>query len=86
MSATPGKVVVDGVTEVAGEKVFALRFVQGRDPAWVGRPFYARYDPTASWLDELEPAFGEQEFFFERGMRHLKIRARHAAAEESMWA
>ncbi len=65
MSATPGKIVVDGVTTVAGEKVFALRLLQARDPAYVGRPFFARFDPDASWFDQLRPAFGEARFFFE---------------------
>ncbi|MBE7449962.1 MAG: lysine 2,3-aminomutase [Kofleriaceae bacterium] len=65
MSATPGKVVVDGVTTVAGKKVFALRLLQARDPAWVGRPFFAEYDAAVSWLDGLRPAFGEPHFFFE---------------------
>ena len=65
MSATPGKVEVMGVTEVHGEKVFALRFLQGRNPEWVGRPFFAKYDKEASWLSHLRPAFGEEKFFFE---------------------
>ena len=69
MSATPGKVEVLGVQEVAGEKVFVLRFLQGRDPDWVGRPFFAKYDPDAMWLDQLEPAFGADSFFFEDGLR-----------------
>ena len=71
MSATPGKVEVLGVQEVAGEKVFVLRFLQGRDPDWVGRPFFARFDPKATWLDQLEPAFGEDSFFFEDGLQAL---------------
>ncbi len=65
MSAGPGKVQVLGVSEVAGEKVFTLRFLQGRNPDWVGRPFFAKYDPKAIWLDDLYPAFGEKRFFFE---------------------
>ncbi|ANM32187.1 lysine 2,3-aminomutase [Acidobacteria bacterium Mor1] len=65
MSAGPGKVEVQGVTEIAGEKVFALRFLQGRNADWVHRPFYAKYDPKATWLDHLKPAFGESRFFFE---------------------
>ncbi|MEX0930011.1 MAG: hypothetical protein WD266_06195 [Balneolales bacterium] len=65
MSAGPGKVQVLGVSEVAGEKVFVLRFLQGRNPDWVQRPFFAKYDPDAVWLNELEPAFGEDKFFFE---------------------
>jgi hypothetical protein len=77
MSATPGKVLVDGVAEVGGEKVFALKFLQGRDPEWAGRVFFARYDPKASWLDHLEPAFGESEFFFEEGLRAIRDERRH---------
>ncbi|NBC15414.1 MAG: lysine 2,3-aminomutase [Gammaproteobacteria bacterium] len=65
MSAGPGKVEITGVTEVAGEKVFVLRFLQARNPDWVNRPFFAQFDPQATWLDDLKPAFGESEFFFE---------------------
>lgn len=72
MSATPGKVLVDGIAEIHGEKVFILKFIQGRDPAWVGETFFAKYDPTATWLDHLEPAFGAKEFFYEEGLRQLK--------------
>ncbi len=71
MSATPGKVVVDGIARIYGKKVFALRFLRGRDPDWVGKPFFAKFDERATWLDGLEPAFGDEEFFFEDGMRHL---------------
>ncbi len=65
MSATPGKVEIQGVTEVKGEKVLALRFIQGRNPDWVQRPFFAKFDEEATWLDQLKPAFGELKFFFE---------------------
>ncbi|PZG40874.1 lysine 2,3-aminomutase, partial [Spongiactinospora gelatinilytica] len=59
MSATPGKVCVDGVTEIAGQKVFVLHLIQARDPELVGRPFFARYDPHATWLTDLTPAFAD---------------------------
>ena len=59
MSATPGKVCVDGVAEVAGERVFVLRMLQARDPQLVGRPFFARFDPKAMWLTDLVPAFAD---------------------------
>lgn len=65
MSAFPGKVVIDGVANIAGEKVFALQFLQARNPDWVRKPFYAKYDPNATWLDHLKPAFGQERFFFE---------------------
>jgi KamA family protein len=64
MSATPGKVLVDGVAEVAGGRVFVLRYVQARDPGLVGRPFFAEFDPEATWFDQLVPAFAEQREFF----------------------
>lgn len=54
MSSTPGKVVIDGCAEVAGAQVLALRFLQARNSELVGRPFFARVDPQASWLDELQ--------------------------------
>jgi KamA family protein len=60
MSATPGKVCVDGVVEVAGEKVFALHLIQARDPGLVGKPFFAQFDPGAVWLSDLEPAFASR--------------------------
>jgi len=59
MSATPGKVCVDGVTEIAGRKVFVLHMIQARDPALVGRPFFADYDADAVWLSDLRPAFAD---------------------------
>jgi KamA family protein len=64
MSATPGKVLVDGTPIINGKKVISLRFIQGRNPDWVQRPFYAEYDENAIWLDDLKPAF-EDKFFFE---------------------
>jgi KamA family protein len=60
MSATPGKVCVDGTAEVDGIKVFVLRMLQARDPALVGRPFFAHYNPSAKWLTDLVPAFADR--------------------------
>lgn len=60
MSAEPGKVAITGVAEVSGQRVFVLELLQARRPELVGRPFFARYDPRAVWLDELEPAFADR--------------------------
>ena len=54
-----------------GEKVFVLEFLQGRNPEWVGKPFFATFDSDAQWLDDLLPAFGEKEFFYEREYKKL---------------
>jgi KamA family protein len=60
MSATPGKVCIDGVAEIAGQKVFALHMIQARNPLLVGRPFFAEFDPSAVWLTDLRPAFADR--------------------------
>ncbi|WP_105169266.1 KamA family radical SAM protein [Pseudoalteromonas sp. T1lg23B] len=65
MSAGPGKVEISGVATIHGEKVFVLRFIQARNPQWVQQPFFAKYDEKATWLSDLQPAFGEQKFFWE---------------------
>lgn len=69
MSCAPGKVQILGITEIplngVRKKVIVLRFLQGRNPDWAARPFFAAYDDKAGWIDELKPAFGEEKFFFE---------------------
>ncbi len=75
LSTTPGKVEIQGVTEVGSEKVFVLRFLQARDPNWVLQPFFARFDAHATWLDQLRPALGESWFWSEKesGLRRCGI-------------
>jgi hypothetical protein len=82
MSATPGKVLVAGVATIKGEDVLVLRFLQARDPDWVGRPFFAKLDREATWLEDLKPAFGEDEFFFEAGLRELDAAQRQVKLHE----
>ncbi|XXZ12630.1 hypothetical protein WMF18_41530 [Sorangium sp. So ce315] len=71
MSATPGKVVINGVARVGSEQVFVLQMLQARNPEWVGRPFFAAYDPRATWFDQLRPAPGGEGFFFERELQAM---------------
>ncbi len=71
MSCTPGKVQILGTADAGGKQVMVMRFLQGRNPDWVGRPFFAEYNPKAIWLDELKPAFGETKFFFEDELQEI---------------
>ena len=90
MSAGPGKVRIVGITEVKGEKVFVLEFLQGRNPSWVGKPFVAAFDARAQWLDDLVPAFGEKEFFYEQEYKKLlkvdKLPGQTLPAEKKQYA
>jgi KamA family protein len=70
MSATPGKVCIDGIAEVAGQQVYVLHMIQARDPSLVGKPFFARYNPDATWISDLEPAFAAR-FPFESDPEEL---------------
>ena len=71
MSALPGKVAIEGITEVNGEKVFALTFIQGRNPEWNKKIFFAKYDPNAIWLNQLRPAFGKTKFFYQDELNEI---------------
>jgi hypothetical protein len=53
-------VCIDGVAEIAGQEVFVLHMIQARDASLVGRPFFAKFDPDASWLSDLRPAFADR--------------------------
>ena len=75
MSCIPGKVQILGVSDIKVhgkiEKVIAMRMLQGRNPDWVARPFFAEYHPEAIWIDQLKPAFGEKKFFFEEELEEM---------------
>ncbi len=71
MSALPGKVSIEGITELYGEKVFVLTLLQARNPEWVKRPFFAKFSSTATWLNELRPTFGDDKFFFQDELNEL---------------
>ena len=64
MSCLPGKVQILGVADVKNERVMTFRMIQGRNPDWAARPFFAKYDEEAIWYTDLEPAFDEEKFFF----------------------
>ena len=65
MSTTAGKVRILGTTGHSGRRRFVLDYVQARDPHLVGRPFFAAFDPAATWFDQLVPADDEDRPFFD---------------------
>lgn len=74
MSCTPGKVLITGTADILNKKLFILKFIQGRNPKWVNRVFFADYDEDAAWINELKPAFGEPEFFYEKDLREMMVK------------
>lgn len=80
MSASPGKVCVLGEAWMNEQRCFVLKFLQSRNPKWSERIFLAKYDADAIWFDDLEPAFGEKEFFFNRQYQEQKRRTGQGAS------
>ncbi len=54
MSTSEGKVIVEDIVQIHHQKYFALKFIQARDENKVGKLFFAKYNPTASWINDLE--------------------------------
>ena len=71
MSCLPGKVQLLGVSEIKSEKIMVFRMIQGRNPDWAARPFFAKYDEKAVWYTDLKPAFGESSFFFNDDLKNI---------------
>lgn len=71
MSALPGKVSIEGISELNGEKVFVLTLLQARNPEWVKKPFLAEYSEKATWLSDLRPAFGKDKFFYQDELNQM---------------
>jgi KamA family protein len=69
MSCYPGKIQILGISRILNEDVLVLTFIQGRNPEWTNKPFLAEINFDAYWIDDLKPAFGEQNFFFENKFR-----------------
>jgi KamA family protein len=68
MSCYFGKIQILGIEKINDKKVFVMRFIQGRNPDWVAKPFFAEYNPDATWITQLKPLVGDK-FFFE--MEHI---------------
>ncbi len=71
MTTSAGKASILGTAEVNGEKLFALKFNEARNMAWMDKVFLAKFDPKESRVDRLVP-FDTPEFFFEKELREIE--------------
>lgn len=63
MTSSAGKTSILGVTEINGEKVFALKFNESRNMEWMDKVFLAKYDEVENTVEKLKPYEGEKYFF-----------------------
>jgi KamA family protein len=70
MSTNPGKIQILGTVDIRKKKALVLKFLQGRNSKWVEKPFLAKYDENAIWLDDLNPFCGKK-FFYEDELQQI---------------
>ncbi|MER7008086.1 4Fe-4S cluster-binding domain-containing protein [Dactylosporangium sp. NPDC000555] len=58
MSTYHGKILISGVSRIGRGRAFICSLLQARDPQLVGSTFLARYDESATWIDDLRPVAG----------------------------
>jgi hypothetical protein len=80
MTTSAGKISLLGTTEVNGETLFALKFSEGRNMAWLDKVFLARYDGQTNNVALLEP-YGSDEFFFEGELAEIEASLSEALTE-----
>jgi L-lysine 2,3-aminomutase len=71
MTTSAGKLSILGTAQVNGQKVFALKFNESRNMAWMDKVFLAKYDPHQSRVDKLIP-LDTPKFFFENELEEIE--------------
>jgi hypothetical protein len=71
MTTSAGKLSILGTAEVNGQKVFALKFNESRNMAWMDKLFLAKFDPKESRVDKLVP-LDTPKFFFEDELNEIE--------------
>lgn len=82
MTSSAGKISIMGTAEVNGEKVFALKFTEGRNMEWLDKVFLAKYDGKQNTVDLLEP-LDTPEFFFRDELRRIESTLTDSLREKS---
>ncbi|GMV45732.1 MAG: hypothetical protein AMXMBFR66_11300 [Pseudomonadota bacterium] len=79
MTSSAGKISILGTAEVDGERLFALKFTEGRNIEWLDKVFLARYDARQNTVDKLEP-LGGGEFFYREELQQIEAALRDSLA------
>ena len=71
MTTSAGKIAFLGTAVVNGDRVFALKFSEGRNMAWLDRVFLAKYDLETNNVALLQP-YDTEKFFFEEELETIE--------------
>ncbi|MHC1778097.1 MAG: hypothetical protein AB9834_22035 [Lentimicrobium sp.] len=81
MTSSSGKISLLGTAEINGEKVFALKFNEGRNMDWMDRVYFAKYDEVENTIEKLKP-FGADKHFYEEELIEIETRLEEALQKE----
>lgn len=82
MTSSAGKISMLGTMEIKGDKVFALKFNEGRNMEWLDTVYLAKYDETENTIEKLRP-YGTSRFFYEDDLTEIENKL-HDALENRM--
>ncbi len=71
MTSSAGKVSLIGTAEVKGEKVFVLKFNEGRNMEWMDRVYLAKYNEEENTIEKLKP-FDSEKYFYEEELEKIE--------------
>lgn len=63
MTSSAGKVSLMGTTVIDGEKVFVLKFNEGRNMEWLDQVYLAKFDAQENTIEKLLPYEGDKHFY-----------------------
>ncbi len=77
MTSSAGKISLMGTTEINGEKVFALKFTEGRNMEWLDKVFLAKYDEKENTIEKLKP-YDTDKYFYDDELIQIEKRLHDA--------
>lgn len=81
MTSSSGKISLLGTAEINGEKVFALKFNEGRNMDWMDRVYFAKYDEKENTIEKLKP-YAAEKHFYEEELVEIETRLEEALQKE----
>jgi len=64
-TSSAGKISILGTVDISGEKLFALKFNEGRNMEWMDRVYLAHYDEKENTIVNLKPYKNDRHFYEE---------------------
>lgn len=72
MTSSAGKISLLGTTEINGQKLFALKFNEGRNMEWLDRVYLAEYDEKENTIEKLKP-YNADKHFYEDELKEIEL-------------